>query len=476
MTEMDLRAVSGMRVTVMGLGLNGGGLESARFFARGGAMVTVTDLRGAETLAPSIRALEGLPVRYVLGRHEEADFRGADLVIKNPGVPPASAYLKAARDQGVPVETDLSVFLRLAANPLLAVTGSKGKSTTASAVHHGLRTRFPDARLAGNITVSPLSFLEGLDPGVPVVLELSSWQLGDLAGRGLLRPRISVMTRILPDHQDRYPGMTEYVADKKAVFREQEAGSFAVFNRDDPWQAGFPPETSAAPMFFSAVRLPEGVRGAWLEGPEGYSNAVDGAGDREPILPAAVELRGEHNRMNLLCAGLCLRLFGVEAKDVRAALADFTGVEHRLERVTTWRGIRFYNDSAATIPHATAAAVRALDRPVVLIAGGTDKNLDFSPLLEAARIPERILLLSGTATEKIRPLLEERGIPYDGPYAGMREAVAAARDAALRLAASAGVASVVLSPGCASFGMFLNEFDRGRKYKEAVAEATANLG
>jgi len=469
---VDLAAVSGMRVTVMGLGLNGGGLESARFFARRGAAVTVTDLRGADVLAPSIRALEGLPLRYVLGRHEEADFRDTDLVIKNPGVPPTSVYLQAARRAGVPVETDLSVFLRLAPNPLIAVTGSKGKSTTASAIHHGLMTMFPEARLAGNITISPLSFLADLAPTAPVVLELSSWQLGDLAGRGLLKPGLSAMTRILPDHLDKYPGMAEYVADKKAVFREQEPGAFAVFNHDDPWQADFPKETAAAARFFSAEPLPDGMRGAWLEGDGGFCNAVDGAGGKEPILPASVQLRGLHNRMNLLCAGLCLRLSGVEAAAVRSALAGFTGVEHRLEPLGTWKGIRFYNDSAATIPDAAAAAVRALDRPVVLIAGGTDKNLDFTPLLEAADIPARILLLAGTATERIRPLLERAGIPYTGPYQGIREAVEAARDAALELAASSGTASVVLSPGCASFGMFLNEFDRGRKYKAAVASIT----
>jgi UDP-N-acetylmuramoylalanine--D-glutamate ligase len=241
----DPATLHGRCVTVMGLGVNGGGLATARFFAQRGAVVTVTDLRGPEALAPSIAALEGLPVRFVLGRHDEGDFAGADVVIKNPAVRADSPFLAAARSRGVPVETDLSVFLSMVPNPVLAVTGSKGKSTTASALHHVLCRVAPGARLGGNITVSPLDFIDELSPADPVVLELSSWQLGDLAGRGVLRPRVSVLTVLLPDHLDRYPGMDAYVEDKKAVFREQEPDQHAVLNRDDPRQAGFAAETRA---------------------------------------------------------------------------------------------------------------------------------------------------------------------------------------------------------------------------------------
>ena len=179
-------------------------------------------------------------MRYVLERHEEGDFTGADLVIKNPAVSAVSPFLLAARTRGVRVETDLSVFLTLARNPLLAVTGSKGKSTTASAMAFALARVFPESRIGGNITISPLAFLDELPADAPVVLELSSWQLGDLRGRGLLRPSVSAFTVILPDHLDKYAGMEEYVADKKAIFEEQEPGQKAVFNLDDPWQKDFP--------------------------------------------------------------------------------------------------------------------------------------------------------------------------------------------------------------------------------------------
>ncbi|HOX18260.1 MAG TPA: Mur ligase family protein, partial [Spirochaetales bacterium] len=218
--------LAGMRVVVMGLGLNGGGLGSARFFARSGAEVTVTDGKDAEALAPSIRQLEGLPIRYVLGRHELADFQSADLVIKNPGVRPDSPYLAAARR----VETDLSVFLSLSRADLVAVTGSKGKSTTSSAIAWALREALPerDVLFGGNITVSVLDLVDRAVEGAICVLELSSFQLGDLKGRGLLKPRVSVLTRIVPDHLDRYGTMEAYLADKRAVYAEQESDAYTV--------------------------------------------------------------------------------------------------------------------------------------------------------------------------------------------------------------------------------------------------------
>jgi UDP-N-acetylmuramoylalanine--D-glutamate ligase len=386
-------------------------------------------------------------------------------VIKNPAVSPRSAFLQAARDRGVPVETDLSVFLRLSSNPVIAITGSKGKSTTASAVHFGLARVEPQARLGGNITVSPLSFLPGLPPRVPVVLELSSWQLGDLAGRELLRPAVSAFTVILPDHLDKYASMADYVEDKKAVFREQEPGSKAVFNLDDPYQREFAAETRAGSWFFSASPLPPGRSGAWLEGGAGMVVLDPARPDPRQILGSAL-LPGRHNALNLLCAGLVLSLWGLEADAVRAALGSFPGVEHRLEMFHVWKGARIYNDSAATIPHATVRALEALEPPVILITGGTDKNIDFSPLAAVARIPEAVILLEGSATGKIRRVLEGEGARCEGPFGRLEAAVDAA------LAHAAGGASILFSPGCTSFGMFLNEFDRGTRFKQTVLDRT----
>jgi UDP-N-acetylmuramoylalanine--D-glutamate ligase len=298
------------------------------------------------------------------------------------------------------------------------------------------------------------------------VLELSSWQLGDLKGKGILAPSVSAFTVILPDHLDKYTGMAEYVADKKVMFEAQGPDGKAVFNYDDPWQREFPHETRARSFHYSSKALPPGLPGAWLEGSEGKAKTTLGHGPSKTILSSA-RIPGDHNRMNLLCAGLALALFGVKAEVVRKALAEFPGVEHRLELFLQWRGIRFYNDSAATIPHATVRALKTVEQPVVLIAGGTDKNIDFSPLAEVARVPHAVVLLDGTATPKIRSVLEAQGAACEGPFGDLREAV----EAAVSRANEEGC--ILFSPGCASFGMFVNEFDRGRKFKETAAGLAA---
>jgi UDP-N-acetylmuramoylalanine--D-glutamate ligase len=462
--------LAGRRVTVIGLGLHGGGLASALFFARRGARVTVTDYRrDPEAFASQLPELEAHGVRTVLGRHEAADFIDTDLVVKSPAVPASSPFLALARARGIPVETDLSIFLPLAPGPLLAVTGTKGKSTTAAAMQHCLLGSFPGARLGGNITVSPLDFLEHLAPGDPVVLELSSWQLADLRGRGLLAPAVSVVTRILPDHLDRYPDMEAYVADKRVLFAGQRPEQFAVFNAEDPWQAGFPAGTAARTRWFSRRPLPADRPGAWLEGEHGLCRVQDGS--PEMLLGPRLRVPGEHNRLNLLSAGLACRLFGLQAEAIAEALGTFAGIEHRLEPVREMDGVRFYNDSAATIPQATAAALNSLPPPIFLIAGGTDKNLDFTPLAEAAPLAAGICLLAGSATRKIAALLDRQGVPYDGPFPGLEEALACAWAAARarRRQSGAGSCALLFSPGCASFELFLNEFDRGRKFKELVS-------
>jgi UDP-N-acetylmuramoylalanine--D-glutamate ligase len=458
------------RVTVMGLGLHGGGLASALFFARHGARVTVTDhRRDPSAFRAFLAELAAHGVRTVLGRHEERDFTDTDLVVKNPAVPLSSPFLAMAHERGIPVETDLSIFLGLCPGPVLAVTGSKGKSTAATALARCLQTRHPGCRLGGNITVSPLGFLEDLSAADPVVLELSSWQLSDLRGRDLLAPRVALVTRILPDHQDKYPDMAAYVADKKVLFASQKPGQFAVFNADDSWQRDFPQGAAAEVHWYSRAPLPPGRPGAWLQNDVGLRREAERT---ETLLPARLAVPGEHNRLNLLAAGLSARLFGLEPAAIAAALASFPGIEHRLELVAERGGVRIYNDSAATIPEAAAAALGSLPAPVFLIAGGTDKNLDFRPLAEAAGRVAGIYLLAGSATRKIEALFRAEGIAYEGPFPGLAQALQRAWESASGRAAQAGAAgaSLLFSPGCASFELFLNEFDRGRKFKELVAE------
>jgi len=255
------------------------------------------------------------------------------------------------------------------------------------------------------------------------------------------------------------------VADKKVIFASQKPGQFAVFNADDPWQRDFPAATAAAVRWFSRSPLPPERPGAFLEKGVGLRREADRT---ETILPARLEVPGEHNRLNLLAAGLAARLFGLEPAPIAAALSAFRGIEHRLELVAERAGVRIYNDSAATIPEAVAAALSALPAPVFLIAGGTDKNLDFRPLSGAAGQAAGIFLLQGSATRKIEELFRNEGIPFEGPFPGLAEALAHAWEAARDRARRGTGASLLFSPGCASFELFLNEFDRGRRFKELV--------
>ncbi|MFP4179273.1 MAG: UDP-N-acetylmuramoyl-L-alanine--D-glutamate ligase [Spirochaetaceae bacterium] len=452
-----LRDIAGLKVTIMGLGLHGGGAATARFFASHGAEVTVTDLRGEDTLAESIASLRGFPIRFVLGKHETKDFSGADMVVKNPAVPGDSPYLAAAPV----VETDISIFLRLSSRPIIAVTGSKGKSTTASALARVLGLYYPDTKLGGNITVSPLTFAEScaLPSADPVVLELSSWQLADIPDISLLQPEIAVVTNLLHDHQDRYSSMEAYAADKKRIFQSQREKQATITSFDDPFCRRFAVTTPGSPYIISSTPFAEVFDGGFLRNNRGI---IRFGGVEEECLPETTALPGAHNKLNLLSAAAALRIFGLTCEEISAPLAEFPGIEHRLELVRVISGVSWYNDSAATIPEASAAAVESFKEPVHLITGGTDKQLDFEVFRRTLFLPDSYHLLEGSATDKLIPMLKEAAIPYRGPFSSLSEAVESAYQAAKE-------GSVVLfSPASTSFGMFLNEFDRGNKFKKIV--------
>jgi len=459
MEMIRLEELAGLRVTVMGLGLNGGGVASARFLAERGAHVTVTDTKDEGALSESVASLAGLNIRFVLGCHDEADFREADLVIKNPAVRPDNAYLQLARK----VETDLSIFLALCPARIVAVTGSKGKSTTATAIAWMLNAAGIKAFLGGNITVSPLSFLDTALPEDIVVLELSSWQLGDLRDSRVLKPFVAVLTRIVPDHLDRYGTMESYVADKRLIYANQDEACWTICDADDPYGLSFASETRARVLSYGSSLI-TGSFGVFIPPDGGPCTAsLPGRNSRVQIVPQNLAVPGAHTRRNLAAASLAAWACGAEPAMIARAAASFTGVEHRLEPIRENKGVTWYNDSAATVPEAVVAAIEAFDKPVVLITGGTDKKLDFEVARKAYGKVAEIILLAGTGTEKIRTILEDSGISYHGPYDSLPPAVQEASKIAKR-----GYV-VVLSPGCTSFGMFKNEFDRGRSFKAAVA-------
>lgn len=497
--------IAGKRITVMGLGLNGGGEAAVRFLVQHGALVTVTDMKSQEQLAPTLASLHAdssldqSHIRYVLGEHRIEDFADADCVIKNPGVKyDGNKFLAAARA----IETDLSLFLQFTEAPIIAVTGSKGKSSTVSAIYYGLQKAGFTAFLGGNITVSPLTFLEQTDKTTPVVLELSSWQLADLRGRKLLKPHIAVITKIVPDHQNFYHSMLAYVADKKLIYADQTKSDYLLVDFDDDasadggtlianWGNIFAKEARATVLRYSKKKLPSAVCGVWQDGkgnglarlPANAAGADTERAESETVLKKLI-VPGKHMRLNVLNAALVLRLMGVTAERCIEVLGSWNGIEHRLEFFHEWvlptggsdgkaLHLRFYNDSAATVPEAAAEATQAFGEPIIFITGGTDKGLDLSPIAHTlanplAIAPSATYLLAGSATDKMRQGFDERGLRYKGPFDSLESLLTALKADIQAHRGAFGIKNVVFSPGATSFGMFTNEFDRGKKFKKAV--------
>lgn len=451
-------------ITIMGLGLNGGGEAAARFFLQKGAFVTVTDMKTEEQLAPTIERLNGddtldhTRLTYHLGGHDLADFENADCVIKNPGVKyEGNKYLAAAKA----IETDLSIFLRFTDCPIIAVTGSKGKSSTVSAIYYGLQQAGFTAFLGGNITVSPLTFFDQVSADTPVVIEFSSWQLADLRGRGVLKPHISVITKIVPDHQNWYGNMEDYVADKRLIYADQDSGTYSIFDagEDEPgtgpacggtWGDLFARESRATVIRYNK--------------PNQYTVDFDSL-----LVP------GEHMKLNAQNAATVLQLMGVSKERAKEILQTWPGIAHRLQFFYEWKGYKFYNDSAATVPEAAAAASQAFGKPVILLTGGTDKGLALDKLTEVlqgkCKLPvKEIYLLAGTATDKILPELDKTNTSYNGPYKSLNEMLTALKSKLNAVAPAPANFPIVFSPGATSFGMFNNEFDRGEKFMAAVKE------
>jgi UDP-N-acetylmuramoylalanine--D-glutamate ligase len=461
-------ALRGKRVTLVGLGTRQGGLGIARYLVAQGAQVTVTDMRTEEALAETIAALEGLPIRYVLGRHEERDFtpEGADLVVRNPAVPRRAPLLQLAREHGVPIEMEMSLFFRACPAPIVGVTGTKGKTTVSSLTGALLREALPATRVGGNMGVTALGQLADLTPHAPFVLEISSWQLESLIEHRLA-PRVAVLTLIAEDHLNTYDGFEDYAATKRGIAWHQETGDYLVVNRDDleSWRAASETRAAVAPFGLHD----EGDDGAWQSGDQ-LVWRWRGSEARWPA-PQSPGLRGPHGRRNALAAIAAAMLAGADAVAVQRGLDGFSGVRDRMEVVATVGGVTYINDTTATAPVAGAAALAALEGgpgKVHLLAGGADKKLDPTPLaLAAERSGAAVYLFSGTATLALEVALRERGVVPAGVFDSMRDVVMAATEAAVPGDV------VLLSPGCASFGLFRDEFDRGEQFRQVVAEIAA---
>ncbi|MCC6325458.1 MAG: UDP-N-acetylmuramoyl-L-alanine--D-glutamate ligase [Candidatus Brocadia sp.] len=449
------------KITVMGLGLFGGGVGIAQFLVRQGARVTVTDVRTAQELSPSVKRLEGLPISYKLGGHCEDDFVSADMVIVNPAVPKDSRYLHLARNNHVPMDSEINIFFQLCPAPIIGITGSNGKSTTTTLTGKILHQTQRTTWVGGNIGKSLLSDLGEIQPADIVVLELSSFQLEELLC-SQTSPGISIVTNISPNHLDRYPGMNEYIQAKKGIIAHQKPTDYAILNYDDPELRRWEKECKGNVLWYSTrTTLSEG---AFIDG-NSLVLSVKGNTIAVPCV-SGIKIPGIHNLQNILAASCAAYLAGANGRHIENTIATFPGLEHRLEFVRQINGVQYYNDSKATTPESAMAAVTAFQTPVILIAGGYDKGSDFEEFAGVCAKRARSVILIGKTAKKIEELIRQKKEGREMPSLFTPTTFREAFQQATTIAKSGDV--VLLSPACASYDMFLNEEERGRQFKDMV--------
>jgi UDP-N-acetylmuramoylalanine--D-glutamate ligase len=414
----------------------------ATFFCEQGAEVLVTDLKTEDKLKESLEKLKKFKkIKYTLGKHEEADFLWADLILKNPDVPASSPYLEIARKNNIQIETDVSLFFKLSGHPLdlfiVGVTGTKGKSTTASLIYHIIKSKYKNTFLAGNIGVSPLEILSKVKKGDRVVLELSSFELEGLTQS----PNIAVITNIMPDHLNRYGTMTEYIEAKKIICKYQTKKDTVILNGDDSIVRQFAKGAISKVIYFSADNVTKEMKKEF-------------------------KLLGDHNLCNLSAAIEAGKIMNIPTKTIEKSLKTFKGVKSRQEFIRAVNGVKYFNDTTATMPDATITAINTFlasfpNSRLILICGGQNKGLKFNDLAKLIRERvDEVIMLAGTASDKIKEGLGNYTRVHD--VLSMQEAVKTAK----KLSKKGDV--VILSPAGASFNLFKNEFDRGDQFVKAV--------
>jgi UDP-N-acetylmuramoylalanine--D-glutamate ligase len=440
-------AFQGKRGIVVGLAREG--LDLTRFLVGVGAQVLVTDRKSADQLGMGLSQLADLPVAYHLGSDPVDELPRTDVVFASPGVPLDHPFLQTARERGIRVSSLIEVLFELCPAPVVGITGSAGKTTTTTLLGEIFRLAGRDVFVGGNIGKPLLGELGHMTPQSWAVLELSSFQLEPLRQS----PHIAAITNVTPNHLDRHPSMEAYWAAKGQILANQATTDWAVLNADDAWSGRYRPRGRV--LRFS---LEGTVEGAYLA-----DSHLMLFGD--PVLAVQeVPLRGRHNLANALAAIATAHAAGIERDAMRAAIRGFAGVPHRLELVGERDGVRFINDSIATAPERSIAALRAFDEPIVLIAGGRDKHL---PMEEWARLIVRRVkhvVLLGEMSDLIADALNRADASYSA--ISRAESMDEAVQHTSRVAKDGDV--VLLSPGGTSFDRYGDFEERGADFRRAV--------
>ena len=431
------------------------GVDLARFLSGHGALVTVTDVKSAEVLAESMAALDGVSVALRLGGHSVSDLAGVDVVYASPGVPPENELLRAAAGRKVRVSSLVELFFALCPAPIVGITGSAGKSTTTSLLGEMFTAAGRDVFVGGNIGRPLLGKLEKMRQSSWVVMELSSFQLEPLQ----VSPYVALITNVTPNHLDRHPSMQAYWAAKGQILAHQGGADWAVLNADDEWSQRYRPVGRTLRFSLQGV-----VDGTYVGGVENREQVMLLG---QPLLPTQeIPLRGRHNVANVLAAVATAHAADISREAMLAAIRSFKGVAHRLQAVGERDGVTYVDDSIATAPERSIAALRAYHEPLVLIAGGRDKHL---PMQDWARlIVKRVkhVVLLGEMSQLVVEALADADPAYtavswtDSMDGAVRRASQIAREGDV----------VLLSPGGTSYDMYLDFEERGRDFARAVGE------
>jgi len=460
------------------IGLVRSGVAVAKLLDDMDANVLVTDLKSADELRENTRELEGRDIQYVLGTHDERCIEKADLVVISPGVPIDIPLLNMARAKDIPILGELEVAYQVCKAPIIAVTGTKGKSTTTSLigdilkkgkenlwvgkspqadrrrVSSGLpKERATGVRVAGNIGIAPSQEVRHLADNDIAVWEVSSFQL---ESTHRFHPIVSVILNITPDHLDRHKTIDKYIEAKKKIFANQTYSDYIVLNADSPIVSKFAEETKAQPVFFSRKKVLD--IGAFIEDNHIVTNFN---GEKVLICPLSeIKLLGAHNLENILAAVAVGSIFKISAIEIQDATSNFRGLKDTLEFVKELNGVKFINDTKATNVDAVRAALQTVSGPVLLIMGGYDKGNDYAPLVELLQTKVKGLILLGRNTGGIRDALANHTVTYNADT--MQEAVEIAYSHA------SNGDYVLLSPANASFDLFVDYKARGEAFRKAV--------
>jgi len=448
--------LNGKKVLVIGLARSG--QAAVRFLSNQGAKVTGTDCKKEELLGYEFERLKDLPVSLITGGYPEVKAGDYDLVIVSPGVPGNIKLLKELEEYGIPIWSELELAAQFIEEPMIAVTGTNGKTTSTSLIGYIFAKAGINAVVAGNIGIPLIQEVEqnlrNRDKKYWIV-EVSSFQLERVQS---FRPKIAVFLNLTPDHLDRHGDLESYGLIKARIFANQKSSDFAVINLDDPWLSTHKDYIPSRIWGFSASSLPEEGIGVC-----GSKVVYSCQGSKETLCSLSeISLPGPHNLENALAASASSLLAGIDKDIVAEALRSFPGVPHRLEEVRTVNGVRYINDSKGTNPDAAIKALASFTEPIILIAGGQHKGSDLSALISKIKENVKALILLGEAAPLFRKAAEEAGYNRIWDVRSLPEAVKLAH----KIAQPGDI--VLLSPACASWDMFRDYEERGEIFRAEV--------